>query len=94
MIDRKAVFATERTEFEADYPELAHQIPCWLDIAERAFGAQADAIDERVRVLTNDGAQVPADQIASAARTAARLALVDTAARWQRGGIKTAPVAR
>lgn len=86
MIDRKAVFTSERAGFEADYPELAHQIPCWLDVAERAFGVRADAIDERVRVMTNDGATVPEEQVVDAARAVARLALVDTAARWQRGG--------
>jgi hypothetical protein len=85
MIDRKAVFAGERAAFEADYPELAHQVPHWIDIAERAFGVSADAIEERVRVLAEAGTRATEEQVSDAARTAARLALVDAGARWQRG---------
>lgn len=85
MVDRKVVFAAARAEFQADYPELAVQAPHWLDVAERAFGVTADAIDERARVLAAAGEPATEEQIGDVARTSARLALVDTAARWQRG---------
>jgi hypothetical protein len=84
MLDRKAVFASERAAFEADYPELEHQIPLWADVAARAFGVRIDAIEERARQLESDGAPASPEQIADAAGLAARLSLVDTAARWQR----------
>lgn len=83
MLDRKAVFASERAAFEADHPELAHQIPLWSDIAARAFGVRLDAIEERARQLEADGAPASPEQIANAVSIAARLSLVDTAARWQ-----------
>lgn len=85
MIDRKEVFASVRAEFEADHPELAHQIPYWLDIAERSFGERADSIEERVRVLEAAGTPATSEQVDGTARTVARLAFVDIAARWQRG---------
>lgn len=85
MIDRKTVFASARAEFQADYPELAVQAPHWSDIAERAFGVRADAIEERMRVLAAAGEHATEEQIGDIARTVARLALVDAAARWQRG---------
>lgn len=85
MIDRKAVFAGTRAEFEADYPELAHQVPHWVDVAERAFGVRVDAIEERVRTLEASGSPASEAQVAEAALDVARLSLVDAAARWQRG---------
>lgn len=83
MIDRKTVFDGERAAFEADYQELAHQIPHWIDIARRAFNVRVDAIEEAVRT----GTQASEEQIATSARQCARLALLDAAARWQRGPI-------
>jgi hypothetical protein len=84
MVDRKALFAGERAAFEADYPEIVHQVPHWIDVAERAFGVRADAIEERVRVLEEAGTTASTEQIAEAAQLAARFSLVDAAAAWQK----------
>ena len=76
MISRsdRAAFDEALAQFKTEYPELDAQVGVWLDLAIKSF---ADYIAEIREDITPD-------ERAAGLSVAAVLAIVETAASWQR----------